>query len=125
MTVIDWMIVGGIAAVVGALGAWIPLFLSRRKDRDTMIETAKIVEKLPGLVDKVDSASNRLTILETRLDEREKREARDEKAARAAAELAHREYCEQTCPVRADWHAENISAVRPNPLLAKPVPEGG
>jgi len=125
MNAVNWVIVAGIAAVVGALGGWIPLFLARRNDRDTLVKTAQIVDKLPGMVAKVDKAAERLTVLETRLDEREKREGRDQQAAERAAELAHREYCEDRCPVRKDWEMDNISAVRPNPLKPSPVTEGG
>ena len=107
----NWIIVGAVAAVAAALAGWLPVHLARRKDRDTLTRTAQIVEKLPGLVAKVDAASDRLTKLEVRLDERDRRESRDEKAASDAAELKHRTYCEVTCPVRQDWNAENITGV--------------
>lgn len=113
---INWVVLGGIAAVLGAVGGWIPLFLSRRKDRDTMIKTSQLVSQLPELVAKVDRAAERLTRVETRLEEREKREGKDERAAALEAMKMFRKHCDNECPVHQDWKADHITGVRPNPL---------
>lgn len=124
MTMIDWVVVGGLATIAAAVGGWLPLFLARRKDRDTMVKTAELVKTLPVLVDKVDRAAERITIVETRLEEREKREAKDDRALIQEALGEFRSHCESSCPVHQEWRADHITGVRPNPLATGPQTEG-
>lgn len=70
-----WAFVVGVAAVAGAAGSWLPAWLARRAHRARLAAAVQLAEQLPGLVLRIEQATTRLTRVETRLDERDRRES--------------------------------------------------